>query len=495
MHASVLADQSVTGLDFDVMEDELVRLDAVGVAAAIRRGDLTPSEVLEATITRLDAVNPAINAVIHRHDGAARDSLEHLPDGPFRGVPMLLKDLWACEAGRPHHQGVRALRDIGATATRDGHLVEAYRHAGFVSLGRTNTPELGAGATTEPLAYGPSRNPWALEHGTGGSSGGAAAAVAAGVVPAANASDGGGSIRIPAAMCGLVGLKPSRGRISMGPDQDEWGNSVQHVVCHTVRDAAAILDISHGPRTGDGVVAPPPAIPYAVAIRQQCRPLRIGFVNRSIRSGTTIDAGVAAAVDATAALLEDLGHHVESAAPAPLLDEERLTAWGAALAASTAASVARIERVLGRAIRDGDVEPWTRFIAERAAGFSPAAVIEAQHAMTAFRRDTARWWSDGHDLLLTPTCLRPAPLIGEMAPDNEDLAAVQRTTLHYSQFTQPFNVTGQPAISLPLAMSTDRLPIGLQFVGAYGREDVLLRLAAQLEEAAPWRGRRAPIHP
>ena len=213
---------------------QLARLDAVDLASTIERGDVSPREVLDSTLERLDAVNDQINAVIHDHRVEAHDQLEHLEQGPFRGVPMLMKDLWACEAGRPHHQGVAALKEHGALADRDSHLIARYRAAGFVSFGRTNTPEMGAAATTEPLAYGPTHNPWNLDHGPGGSSGGAAAAVAAGVLPAANASDGGGSIRIPAAMCGLVGLKPSRGRMSMGPHMDEWANSVQHVVCHTV---------------------------------------------------------------------------------------------------------------------------------------------------------------------------------------------------------------------------------------------------------------------
>ena len=475
---------------------QLSRLDAVGLAGAITDGDVSPAEVLESTLERLDAVDDRLNAVIHDHRDDARSVLADLPDGPFHGVPMLLKDLWACEAGRPHHQGVQALKDHGSVATRDSHLVEAYRNAGFVSFGRTNTPEMGAAATTEPLAHGPTHNPWDLDRGPGGSSGGAAAAVAAGVLPAANASDGGGSIRIPAAMCGLVGLKPSRGRMSMGPHMDEWGNSVQHVVCHTVRDSAAILDATHGSRPGDGVIAPPPVAPYAEVIERPPGSLRIGVLDHAIRTGTEIDPEVAEAVRAVALDLERLGHRVEDDAPAPLLDEARITAWGPAFAAGTAASVAAVEAEIGRPIVAGDVEPWTRFIADRAAGFPPAAVIAAQRAMMTFRRDSAAWWADdGFDLLLSPTCLRPAPRLGEMAPDRDDLMAVQNTTLHYSQLTQPFNVTGQPAISLPLASSSGGLPIGIQFVAAYGREDLLLQLAAQLEQALPWVDRRAPLHP
>jgi len=481
---------------FAQMRDELARLDAVALAAAVRRGDVTPAEVLESTIRRLDSINGAINAVIHRHDAAARAEVSAgLPHGPFTGVPMLMKDLCACEAGRPHHRGVQVLKDLGALAARDSHLVESYRAAGFVSLGRTNTPELGAGATTEPLAYGPSRNPWNLDHGTGGSSGGAAAAVAAGVLPAANASDGGGSIRIPAAMCGLVGLKPSRGRMSMGPQLDEWGNSVQHVVSHTVRDTAAILDATTGAHTGDGVIAPPPRAPYRVLARQEVASLRIGFLDHAIRSNTKVDPEVADAVRSAARRLESLGHTVEASVPAPLLEEARVSAWSPAFAASTAASIASIEKEIGRRISDGDVEPWTRFIADRAASFNPAAVIEAQREMMSFRRDTAQWWADGFDILLTPTCLRPAPRLGEMAPDSDDLVAVQNTTLHYSQLTQPFNITGQPAISLPLSRSSQGLPIGMQFVAAYGREDLLLQLATQLESEYRWADRRSPLHP
>ena len=477
------------------MHAELARLDAVALAATIRRGEVSATEVLESTIERLDAIDGDINAVIHRHDADARAAVDAgLPPGPFTGVPILMKDLWACEAGRPHHQGVQALKEHGALADRDTHLVEAYRAAGFVSLGRTNTPELGAGATTEPLAYGPSRNPWDLDHGTGGSSGGAAAAVAAGVVPAANASDGGGSIRIPAAMCGLVGLKPSRGRMSMGPHMDEWGNSVQHVVCHSVRDSAAILDATMGARPGDGVIAPPPRAPYRVLATQDVASLQIGFLDHAIRTNTEIDPEVAAAVRSTAQQLESFGHTVEPSVPAPLLDESRSLAWSPAFVAGTAASVAAVERTIGRKIRDGDIEPWTRFIADRAANLNPAAVIAAQQAMTSFRRDTAQWWADGFDILLTPTCLRPAPRLGEMAPDNEDLMAVQNTTLHYSQLTQPFNITGQPAISLPLTRSSDGLPIGLQFIAAYGREDLLLQLATQLETEYRWADHRAPLH-
>jgi len=473
--------------------DDFADLDAVATADIIRRGEASCEEVFDAAVARLDRLNPSLNAVIHPTLDAARAALAHLPDGPFRGVPFLIKDLWACEAGQPHHQGVQALRAAGVTATETSHLVTRYRQAGFVSLGRTNTPELGAGATTEPLAYGPTRNPWDLNRGAGGSSGGSAAAVAAGIVPVANASDGGGSIRIPAAMCGLVGLKPSRGRMSMGPHQDEWGQSVQHVVCHTIRDSAAILDATAGPMPGDGVIAPAPAVSYRDVITQPLGPLRIGMLDTPIRSGTVIDPDVADTVRATAAHLEDLGHFVTGDAPAALREESRIMAWSPAFTAATAASLAAIEEQVGHPLSSDDVEPWTQFIASRAASFSPADVIAAQRSMMLFRRELADWWTQGFDLLLTATCLRPAPKLGEMAPDNADLASVQNTTLHYSQLTQPFNVSGQPALSLPLGQSRDGLPIGVQFVAAYGREDLLLQLGAQLEASLGWEGRRPAI--
>ncbi|MBT6372923.1 MAG: amidase, partial [Acidimicrobiaceae bacterium] len=236
---------------------ELARIDAVGLADLIRSGQLSAVEAVEATIDRIERLDGDLNAVIHEQFDQALElaASPDLPDGPFRGVPMLIKDLWATEAGQPHHAGIQALKEAEFTGEVDSNLVARYKQAGFVIVGRTNTPELGLVATTEPHAYGPSRNPWSTDHSTGGSSGGAAAAVAAGMLPAAHASDGGGSIRIPAAMCGLVGLKPSRGRISNGP-REEWSFSCQHVVSHTVRDTAAILDATAIPFAGDGVVAP-----------------------------------------------------------------------------------------------------------------------------------------------------------------------------------------------------------------------------------------------
>ncbi len=475
------------------MSDELRDFDAVALAALIANNDVSALEVLEATIERATELNPALNAITHTTYDKARASLDGLPCGPFRGVPMFIKDLWPGEAGEPHYRGVRGLQAADNRAPGDSHIVTEYRNAGFVLCGRTNTPEMGLGATTEPLSTGACHNPWNQDHGTGGSSGGAAAAVAAGILPAANASDGGGSIRIPAAMCGLVGLKPSRGRVSMGPYSDEWGQSVQHVVSRTMRDTAAILDATSGHYPGDGVLAPTPTRPYGELSDTSLPRLRIGLLNRPIRDGLTIDPEVAAATDAAATLLASLGHEVELSSPAALDDQELIRSFGPALAAGAAAGVDEVAATLGRPINDDDIEPWTRFIADRGREVRGPAVITAQKQIMTFRRRMASWWAEGFDLLLTPTCLRPAPKLGEMAPDNPDQLAVQTTTLHYSSLTQPFNFTGQPALSLPLAMSGSGLPIGAQFVAAYGREDQLVALGFELEQAAPWIDRRPPL--
>lgn len=477
------------------MDTELARTDAVGLAALIRDRELSPLELLDDTIERIERLDPLVNAVIHRaFDKARAAAAGELPDGPFRGVPMLMKDLWPAEAGEPFHQGVKALKEAGHLGAVDANIVTAYKRAGFVMAGRTNTPEMGLSATTEPLAYGPTRNPWDLERGAGGSSGGAAAAVAAGMLPAANASDGGGSIRIPAAMCGLVGLKPSRGRISMGPQRDEWGNSVQHVVSHTMRDTAAILDATAPPFPGDGVIAPFPDRPFVDFLATDPRPLRIGVLDRSIRDGIPVDPEVAQAVRDTADLLEHLGHAVITDTPTALDDEALIASAGAQWSAAVATSLDTFAEWIGRPLTEDDVEPMTWAIAQRGRAMAAVDTAKAAEQAMVFRHRMAAWWADTADVLLAPTCLRPAPLLGESSGTDEDPFANIHVTLAYSTLTAPFNSTGQPALSLPLARSSTGLPIGLQFVGAYGREDVLIQLGGQLERATPWADRRAPIH-
>jgi amidase len=467
--------------------------DAVALAELVRSGEASPVEITEATIARIEARDGAVNAVIHRSfdTALAAAASPELPAGPFRGVPMLIKDLWPTTAGDPFHCGVAGMKAAGYRHPTDANIVTAYRKAGFVLLGRTNTPELGLVATTEPTAYGPTRNPWDLTRGAGGSSGGAAAAVAAGMVPAANASDGGGSIRIPAAMCGLVGLKPSRGRISMGPMQDEWGVSVQHVVSHTVRDTAAILDATAYPFPGDGVVAPTTGQPYLEAMAPAR--LRIGLLDASPRADVDLHPDCAAAVRAAAALLERLGHHVEPSHPAALEDPEIGPHFTLLWGVNCAANLAKLGGLIGRSLTEDDVEPATWLMAERARAADAVAVVSAQGAQHAFRRRLAEWWAGGYDLLLTPTTARPAPPLGELVSTPENPWAGSVGSLPYAVYTSPYNVSGQPAISLPLGRDADGLPLGVQLVAAYGREDLLLGVAAQLEAEVRWWEHLAPL--
>ncbi len=476
-------------------DPELARLDAVGLAELIRGGELSPTEAVQATIDRIEALDPQLNAVIiRRFERALDEAAGELPDGPFRGVPFLLKDLWPASAGDPFHMGNRALKDAGYVHPTDSHLTARYRQAGFVIVGRTNTPELGLVATTEPLSYGPSRNPWSTDHGTGGSSGGAAAAVASGMVPAANASDGGGSIRIPAAMCGLVGLKPSRGRVPMGPLQDEWGLSVQHVVCHTMRDCAAILDASAVPTLGDGVIAPAVGRPYARQVGADPGRLRIGVWNDPPRPDLDLHPDVAKGVAETAALLERLGHDVSEAHPPMLEDREIGHSFSALWMAGARVSMHRLGELIGRELGQDDVEPVTWAMATAGEGFSGVDVLQAQARMHLFRRGLAEWYEEGWDLLLTPTSCLPAPRIGELTSTPDDPMRSSVRSLPYAAFTSPFNVTGQPAISLPVHRTSDGLPVAAQLAAAYGREDVLIQVGAQLEAELDWSASRAPVH-
>ena len=475
--------------------DDLARVDAVGLAAMIRAGNLSAVEAVQATIDRIERLDGDLNAVIHRQFDRALHlaASDDLPDGPFRGVPMLIKDLWAEEAGQPQHGGMQALKDAGFTADADSNLVTRYKQAGFINVGRTNTPELGLVATTEPRSYGPTRNPWNPGHGPGGSSGGAAAAVASGMVPAANASDGGGSIRIPAAMCGLVGLKPSRGRISQGP-KEEWSFSCQHVVTHTMRDTAAILDACAIPFPGDGVVAPDHGRPYVERVGADPGSLRIGLMPDNHRVPTHADCE--AATRRTADLLADMGHEVVESRPEAFgqIGELKDLAWAFILNWSVGAvvSLETLGARLGRTVTADDVEPGTWFLAERGRGFTAPDYARAQAVMGTWRRALATWWED-FDLLLTPTTAAPPPPLGELTPTDEDPVRGSKGSVPYSVYTSPFNTSGQPAISLPLG-SSDGLPVGVQLVAAYGREDLLIAVGAQLEAEVRWSEHRAPIH-
>lgn len=472
--------------------------DALGQAEAVRRGDITPRELVDEAIRRIERLNPRLNAVIHEHFERARKEADgSLPDGPFRGVPFLLKDLASGNrAGDPIHWGARFLRDADWRARSTSHLVEKFLRAGLVIVGRTNVPELGAWTTTEPEAYGPTRNPWNPEHSSGGSSGGASSAVAARMVPAAHASDGGGSIRIPASMCGLVGLKPSRGRVSMGPDVGEmWGGlAFELAVTRTMRDTAALLDAVAGAMPGDPYGAEAPRRPYREEVGAPCGTLKIGLVPTI--PTVPVHADCTAAVEAAGRALAELGHRVEVAHPAALEDPTVPDAAIRLIAASQARDIERFGDLLGRPLVPADLDCDNWAIGELGRSITATQYLAALETLHAWHRRLAAFWTPdggGFDLLVTPTMPVPPPRLGEQTPDPKNPLAAWGKAGAMVAFTVPFNVTGQPAMSLPLHWNAAGLPVGVQFVGAFGREDVLIRIGAALEHAMPWADRRPPI--
>jgi amidase len=477
------------------VSDELAWLDATATAGLIRDGAVSAREVTEAALTRLHTRNHALNAVIGTFDDAVDRA--SVATGPFAGVPMLSKDLWGAHlAGWPRAMGNRVLAEAEVRVEADERLAGRFRDAGLVSLGRTNTPEFGLQPTTQPIAFGATHNPWDVRRSTAGSSGGAAAAVAAGIVPIAHGSDSGGSIRLPAGWCGVVGLKPSRGRISYAPG---WTNrlSAGHALTRSVRDTAAILDATAGNLPGDLFWAPGPARPYRDEVGADPGRLRVGFVAES-------PAGVApecvVAVESTVRLLEDLGHHVEHAWPEALWAPDGGRAGGLLFRSLVGGFARPLRALLDREIEPGDVEPFTWAMAF---GGPPPTVDElalAHDAEQARAGTISSWWSNGHDdgfdLLVTPTAGVPPQLLTDLAPPPDDPLSVIGAFLPIIAFAGVFNLTGQPAISLPLHSTDDRLPVGVQLVAGFGREDVLVRVASQLEAARPWADRHpgSPTH-
>ena len=476
------------------LADQTRWMDATEQASLVASGDVSPSELLEAAIERIERIDGALNAVVIRWFDHARDvaSSSELPSGPFRGVPFLLKDLFAEYAGQRFSNGNVALKEAHVVAAADTTLVSRYRAAGLVIAGRTNSPELGSVPTTEPVAWGPTHNPWDTTRTPGGSSGGAAAAVASGMVPFAHASDGGGSIRIPASCCGLVGLKPSQGRITLGPVRDESGLSVQHCVSRTVRDTAALLDATLGPGIGDTVIAPPPARPYVDELGADPGRLRIGILDHH-PGGESVDADVTRAAQSVGTLLESLGHHVEPAWPKALEDKTFGSMFGAMWSTNMGLSRRRFSDLLGRPLEDHELEPLNRVQAEFAKHFTAVDYGLALSAVAQYRRAVQSWWYDGWDLLLTPTLAELPLKLGTIVNDPADPMAPMRRAGQFVPFTPPFNTSGQPAISLPLEWTAEGLPVGVQLVAAYGREDVLLRVASQLEQAKPWAHRTPDV--
>ena len=477
---------------------ESTRMDATAQAELVRSGEASPSELVDEAIARVEATNPQVNAVIHElYEEGRGEAAGELPDGPFRGVPFLFKDLGAAYAGQPLHMGMRALKEAGFRAPVDTHLAERFREAGFVVIGKTNVPELGILPTTEPDAYGPTRNPWDLGRTSGGSSGGSAAAVAAGMVSAAHANDGGGSIRIPASICGLVGLKPTRARISEGPlvGDNITGLTAELAVTRSVRDTAAILDAVHGSAPGDPYVAPSPERPYVEELNAEGT-LRVGVLEEPPVEGLDSDPECVAAVREAAKLLESLGHEVSEDSPvqpgmaeALNLEDSFLTRW----AASQEATLDTFGMLLGRALTADDVEPLTWALAEEGRSRSSGRYLRDHGLHQVVARAIANWFEAGFDLLLTPTLAEPPVPLGTYDDSGDDPMEAFRRAVPAGAFTALFNATGQPAISLPLHWTGDGLPVGVQLVAPFGREDLLIRAAAQLERAQPWAERTPPV--
>lgn len=469
---------------------DYLREDATGLAALVRSRKASASELLEIAIARTEALDPAINAVVLRHFELAREAVKRVPaDAPLAGVPWLLKDLGAPLAGTVTTGGSRFFRD--AVADHDSTLVSRYREAGLVIFGKTASPELGRTATTESTLWGITRNPWNTDYSTGGSSGGAAAAVAAGILPAAHATDGGGSIRIPAALCGLFGMKPTRLRTPTGPARGEgWGGlSIAHAITRSVRDSALILDLSQGPEPGAAYWPPPPAAPYVQEINREPGRLRIGVV-RASPIGSTIDPDCMAALERAAALCAGLGHElVDFTLPAG--SGEVMRAMGTLMAAGFAYTVRERALAIGREPGPEDLEEANLTAYRQAQQITAIELEFARQAASryGFEMNDAM---QGVDVLLSPTCAR-APWKTGVIHLAQSQEAFYRNVFGVSDFTALFNVTGQPAMSVPLHTGANGLPVGTMFAARYGEEGLLFRLAGQLERAAPWKDRLSPL--
>ena len=467
-------------------------VDAVDQAELVRSGKVTPVELLDAAIERAEQLNPAINALTYTWFDKARDIARNLPTNaamPLQGVPFILKDLHAAMKGLPLSNGNKAMKAASLNSDYTAEIVQRFINAGLVIFGRGNSPEFGSVPTTEPEAWGPTRNPWDTSRMAGGSSGGSAAAVAAGIVPAAHATDGGGSVRIPAACCGLVGLKVSQGRITAAPFRDETNLGVELAVSRTVRDTALLLDITQGPAVGDRVIAPPPLRPYIQEVGAPTGKLKIGFLDHRPVPGD-IDSECAEGVHLVAKVLEQLGHHVEAAWPHALEDQSFAPKFTSLW--STNMSVARegVATLLGREVTKDDFELVNWTMAEYSKRASATDYANAILSTSHYRRAVQQWWADGWDILLTPTAGRVPLPIGSFDNDSSDPMNPMKVAADFVPFTPAFNTSGQPAINLPLHWTAEGVPVGMQLVAAYGREDLLIRLASQLEEAMPWAHRR-----
>lgn len=485
MVASVPAGAAPRGIS-EVFETH----DALGMAALVRRGEISAAELLDEALRRSDATEGTVNAVVLRHDALAREQLRSVSAAaPFAGVPFLVKDLGVALAGTVTTGGSRFFRD--ALATADSEVVRRYKDAGFVIFGKTHSPELGLTGTAESALHGATRNPWDLGRIVGGSSGGAGAAVAARLVPIAHASDGAGSIRTPASCCGVFGLKPSRGRVPLGPQRLEgWnGLSTQHAVSMSVRDNAALLDATAGPETGSPYRAPLPERPWLDEVGRDPGRLRVAMM-RAPTSGSAVDPLVLAALEDTARLLEGLGHRVEESrfpVEHAVLNQAMLDT----LCVSTLKALEERAAALGRPCTAQDVEPVTWVLAEMGRKVTGLAHATARESFDAAGAALAQF-HERFDVLLCPTVAKPPLPLGVIGLSPVDFDAYVREVTTFGPFTALYNMTGQPAMSIPLQATPSGLPMGMMFAAPYGAEGLLYRLAGQLEQARPWRGRRAP---
>ena len=469
--------------------------DALGLGQLVKQGQVKPVELVDSVIDAIERTNGDLNAVITPMFEMAREAARAASvdeSAPFAGVPFLLKDIRAAYNGVPTSDGCRLLRDL--PKTYDSEIVRRHRNAGLICVGKTNTPEFGLTATTEPHAFGPTKNPWNLDCTPGGSSGGGAAAVSARILPMAHASDGGGSIRIPAACCGLFGLKPTRGRNPLGPDAGDVMNGlvVEHALTISVRDSAALLDATAGPDIGDPYCAPQVESSFSEAVQQEPGKLRVALSTES-PFGVPVHADCIEAVESAGRLLEELGHAVELDVP-EYDDRAFRTAFTAVWFSNLAASLAQLKAEFGRDLTAADVEPITLELGNRGSETTAAEYVAAVAGLQMVGRQVARFFQR-YDIWLTPVLSAPPPSLGYLhpGPSEADLRPYSRRVREWVPYTQLANATGQPAASIPLHWTADGLPVGVQVMARFGDECTLLRLAAQLEEARPWRDKRPPL--
>jgi amidase len=472
---------------------EYENYDGIGINQLLRRGEVSQREVIEAAIVKIEALNPALNAVVTQmFDLALEQANGPLAESPLAGAPIVLKDERADYAGVVTGNGCKLFDHI--PALQDAHIVTRYKAAGLAIIGKANLPELGISVSTESVRHGPARNPWNTNLTAGGSSGGSAVAVAAHMVPMAHGTDAGGSIRIPASFCGAFGLKPTRARISSGPMHGEaWsGMTNEHAITRSVRDSAALLDESAGPATGDPYFPSPPSVSFLSEVEREPGKLRIGM-SITPASGEVLDAGIIEATHRTAGLLESLGHDIIVMDRPPFDKQAFDDAFRIVGGSYITSSLRAVERKIGRPLVRDDVEQMTWEILKESSSVDGVSFANARELMHGIGRQLAGW-CDQVDIMLTPTVgCEPFPL-GVLDPEREDmfekLWEVMRTM---NPFCMIANVTGRPAMSVPIESSSNGLPIGMHFIGAYAGEGLLFRLAGQLERIAPWDGRRPSI--